>query len=242
MGNLLFLGGQENIHYDYYADEYYGVLYKSLNNGESWERVQVPFVRYDMAINSLLSNDSILIAGGQQAIYRSTDNGLNWEVVVNTMGANALLLHNDTVLASSIGGLLRSTNFGETWFTLPEYYEGWFVHGGLIQNNLDLYNIWFNIHKSTDGGISWRQVFPGLPSLNTLRSLVFKDSIVLTCDDHSGILRSTDNGITWNQANKGLISSSAYHLYAEDSLLLATTVFPTSTWGNFFRSTDDGTI
>ena len=284
LGNLLFLGGQVQI---VHSIEAYGAAYRSSNNGESWQRINIPFVENDIAVDSFTAIDTILVALGQKAIYRSTDKGLNWQLVLNstpyfapfiskspiisidsililggdsliyrstdygaswqvvadTTGASSFVQYNGTILASTgklNQGILQSSDLGKSWNSLQFNSDGDIWIRDLYQNSIYLFgmNSFLGLFRSSDGGITWENISKDFPQ-GPAGSITFKDSLVLV-SNYDGITRSTDYGTTWNEANSGLINKPIYYLYAEDNLLLASTAYPSSSWGKLFRSTDNG--
>jgi photosystem II stability/assembly factor-like uncharacterized protein len=236
LGDRLFLGCQDDGDPGIFP---FGALYQSSDLGASWERVSLPFVDNDIAVNSILAVDTILVVSGQRAIYRSSTRGQSWSVFSGGTWGGDFIFHKGYVFASAS---LRSSDSGATWDTLTGNVDKAptverFSQSGPMLYALDYRNGPF---RSSDAGVHWENLTDGLYLPFCFRPLVSKDSLVLVSNYNYGVFRSTNCGATWKEANHGIIATSIGSLYAENNTLLAGTVFPSSTWGSLFRSTDQG--
>jgi len=143
-----------------------------------------------------------------RGIYKSTDNGLSWQLLPPIYSYNEFLAlginQNDFLFAGTSGaGLYRSTDKGETWTWLISYnsQECWAIafndSGHIFAGDGD----WGGLYKSTDDGNTWTQLLPN--SVAILAIEVDREGTIYvgTWDD---FLKSTDNGITWNSFFAGL--------------------------------------
>lgn len=155
-------------------------IFRSSNNGQSWENVNSIIMAFDIAIHPDSSNIVFATFGNfstaGHGIYKTTNHGASWTKLTNglpsTFGGKAMLsIHqsNPNIIYASIGNgsssgagtwLCKSTNGGNNWTIVntTDYstYQGWFSHWvGVHPLNPDFVlaggiDIW----KSTNGGIT----------------------------------------------------------------------------------------
>lgn len=156
----------------------WGRIYKSPDCGESWQCVHKSDL--SMMVTSIIeSEDGILFAGvtgfmGGGGVYRSDDNGDNWEHVgLDNEYISCLQFNSDGILyagsagnyESGIGGFYKSSDLGDTWELLNEEL---LVESLVIDADNILYattNYDFDssgMFKSKDGGITWKRIISGM--------------------------------------------------------------------------------
>jgi photosystem II stability/assembly factor-like uncharacterized protein len=163
-----------------------------------------------------------------------------------------LPLENGTLLGCTAGSIHRSTNYGDTWTTLPYIYSptGIAVNGyngfhkvndgrilalgfgGLIGNA---------ISKSDDDGMTWVASFSGIdPSSNgnvTIEdaSVSPDGTIYIAARQVGGVYASTNNGDSWEEKATDISESLWSILAVDDNTILA------GASDGIHRSTDGGT-
>lgn len=157
----------------------------------------------------------------------------------------------DTMYALGMNALLRSTNNGVSWDSVPTHLQVggglealrvdpfdarrlYVSHWGLLQGN--------DVHMSTDGGLTWRFVAAG--------SIYPADVVELSPLDHrtiyvgqgpGAIWRSTDRGNQWSRLPYGPIVALTSLVIdpMNDSILYAGhmfgTVLKSTDWGNSWQ-------
>src|SRR4030067_3471684 len=100
----------------------YSGLYKSTDNGDTWNKVVTQFDDFEVYAIFINKADHILVGTNFQGrIYRSTDNGQTWENKMNGYDTGecwAFGESKDGVLFAGDGQyiqLYRSTDYGEKW-------------------------------------------------------------------------------------------------------------------------------
>jgi len=184
-------------------------VYKSVDGGKSFRNVGLRESEHIGRIAvDLRDSDTVWVAaqgplwrsGGDRGLYKTTDGGKTWERVLHISddtGVNEVHLDPrdpDTVYASSY------QRRRHVW-TL--------INGGPESA----------IHKSTDGGKTWRKITRGLPGVDLGRigldlSPVDPDilyAVVEAAEGKSGFYRSTDRGETWERRSSYISSSPQYY-------------------------------
>jgi len=172
-------------------------VYKSEDGGRSWTNAGLKSSEHIGRIVIDPKNSDVVYvaaqgplwaAGGDRGLYKTTDGGKSWDQVLKISehtGVSDVVVdprNPDVVIASAYQ---RRRHF----FTM--------INGGPESA----------IHRSTDGGKTWKKVTTGLPEEQLGRiglaiSPVNPDIVyanVEAANAKGGIYRSTDNGVTWEK-------------------------------------------
>lgn len=177
--------------------------FRSDNGGAAWLPISsLPGTR----VHSFAHSDSILIAGSDSTIYRSTDDGMSWSAVIDSVLPISLAIDRFGIIYAGLiqRGVFRSTDSGNNWaqvestqYSIPRLYvdpDGniWRLttsHGG---------------YQSTDGGATWNyrisvQVGGGSLVINSRGHLY-------VAGGPFGVRVSFDGGSTWSFSTDDEIS------------------------------------
>jgi photosystem II stability/assembly factor-like uncharacterized protein len=104
-----------------------GIVYKTINNGDTWEQVHINGTAGTRNYRSVffINNQIGFIAGGEdvndtiQTLLKTTDGGSTWEIVFDRHGnqLNAIMFVNENAgyAAGNNGTLLQTNDGGTTW-------------------------------------------------------------------------------------------------------------------------------
>jgi Secretion system C-terminal sorting domain len=161
-------------------------------------------------------------------------------------------LENGTLLSSTAGSIHRSTNYGDSWTTLPFIYSPTGIamngyNGFTKVNDGRILALGFGgllgnaISKSDDDGMTWVASFSGIdPSSNgnvTIEdaSVAPNGTIYIVSRQNAGVYASTDNGDTWEEKSTDISESLWSILVVDDNTILV------GATNGIHRSTDGGT-
>ncbi|MGH7540209.1 MAG: WD40/YVTN/BNR-like repeat-containing protein [Gemmatimonadota bacterium] len=184
-------------------------VYKSVDGGGSFENVgldsteHVGMIRVDPRDSDIVyvaAQGPLWAAGGQRGLYKTADGGETWERVLEIdehTGVNEVHFdpRNPDVLYASAWQRRR--------------HQWTMIDGGSGSG----------IHKSTDGGETWKEIDEGLPSGDKGRiglavSPVDPDvlyAIVEASGDDGGTFRSDDMGESWERTSRYQSSAPMYY-------------------------------
>ena len=181
-------------------------LYKTVNGGDDWSKIQLPeYVIRDVAFINSLYGYAICFDG---KIIKTENGGLDWtEVFQCDYGVDVYggIIHfiNDsdsigfTSTSDYSGSMYKTTDGGASWFN--------------IQNSPYLKSICFTndtlgyaikesgvVVKSTDQGITWRNIYNEISAESDFNTLYFlNDSNGFIGGLYGRLLQTLDGGNTW---------------------------------------------
>lgn len=202
-------------------------------------------------VNGVVSYGSLLLAGTNSGLFRSTDRGQDWSPVSMTnvsaqpQAILSLKIAGKYTVAGSDAGLLVSGDSGSTWttqfdiagvFNSPVNYCA--ASGNLLAVGSDAGQI-IRIISMTDTSNAWSQigsrVFPNKGTQDTVLQAIAFDGKFILAGTNYGLFLTPDSGVTWMQSDSGLTSTNVTALAS-----LGSNVFAGTQGGGVFRSTDNG--
>src|SRR3954452_12918457 len=172
-------------------------VYKSEDSGRSWTNVGLKLSEHiGRVVIDPKNSDTVYVAaqgplwapGGDRGLYKTTDGGKTWNQVLNISENTGV---SDVVVDPRDPDVIIATSYQRRrhFFTM--------IDGGPESA----------IHRSTDGGKTWKKVTAGLPEEQLGRigiaiSPVNPDVLyanVEAANRKGGIFRSADNGVTWEK-------------------------------------------
>lgn len=132
-------------------------------------------------------SENLLIAGTDDGLVQiTTDGGNNWRKIESFSGVPSMTYvyhvlasqHNENVMYVTLNNhkrgdfkpyLFKSSDKGQTWVSisngLPERGSAYVIAEDFVDANLLFVGTEFGVHFSNDGGISWRPIKGGLPTV-----------------------------------------------------------------------------
>lgn len=206
-------------------------LYYSTNDGALWNKSNYS----TQAINALITRDSIVYAGVDFGVYRSTNNGVDFSFSGLAIGSVVdISFCNNYLFAAVPGkGIYRSTGNDTSWVA---------VNFGIVSLRVRaLKTIGSDIYAGTDsGGVyvssnsgsNWIARNGGLPN-KTVFGITNNNSYLFAATD-VGVYRSSNNGNNWTLSNTGLPPYSTSSINSRGS-----NIFVSATDG-IYLSTNNG--
>jgi len=227
-------------------------LFKS-NDGNNWEKRI-----YDATFNSLgVGGDTVFIGSNNGYLYRSTDNGVNFQPIELT-GYTDLSYPGSFTYSGSLlfatgntGGIFRSADNGITWTqttgglaneeAVTLVANGNKLYAGMVEGSLQ-YNYQSNggLYVSQNG-INWTCI--GLTGI-TVEKIIISGNRIIAGTGSNGIFISDDGGVTWNPSANGLTRLAVLAMTNNGSDLFASCITDSYEGSNdnygMMKSTDQG--
>ncbi len=197
--NVLWLGTGENA--SQRSAHFGDGVYKSTDAGKTWKRVGLATSEHigKIVIHPVQSNTVYVAsqgplwsAGGERGLFKTTDGGVTWQQILTVSddtGISDVVMDPRNPLVLYASAYQRRRAVGQMIGGGPE--------GG--------------IHKTTDGGKTWKKLTNGLPKGDVGRAGLAIDgrktpatvfALIDATREESGFYRSDDAGATWARIGK----------------------------------------
>ncbi|MFN0150055.1 MAG: FlgD immunoglobulin-like domain containing protein [bacterium] len=225
----------------------FGGIYRSANNGESWQQIYNGALSFDPRSVAVNSSGHIFVGSeGFNGIgfLRSTDDGASWQIIANALsskGANNLLvMPSGEIFASTISfGLYRSTDNGATFSAVSNLPSTSTTDIEANSSGVLFVGTQFGtdrMYRSTDNGATWTLANNGLAG--DVNDIFISGSGEIYAATSASVYRSSDNGATWTDINPPGAGHSSVVLSNSD--IYASFYVNVATGGGVARSTDGG--
>ncbi len=217
--NTIWVGTGENVSGRHVA--YGDGIYRSRDGGGSWEKMglenseHIGMIRIDPRDSNTIfvaSQGPLWSGGGDRGLYKSTDGGANWRKVLGEGLGNSDIDDEYTgVNEVHLDPRNPDVMYAVSWQRLRTVAA--VMDGGPGTG----------IHKSMDGGETWRELKTGLPE-EVMGKIGFAispqnpDTVYATIELDNrtgGFWRSDDGGETWEKKNDYLSGATGPHYYQE---------------------------
>ena len=194
-------------------------IYKSTDDGKTWKNMGLPNSEHiskiivhpdDSDVVWVASQGPLWSSGGDRGVYKTTDGGKNWELVLgkdNIPGGSEWTGATDLLIDPRDPDLL----YAATWDrhrTVAAYLGGGPGSG---------------VHRSRDGGKTWEKLSSGIPRSNLgkigLAISPQNPDVVyaaITLDRRKGgVYRSENQGSSWKKMSDAVSGGTGPHYYQE---------------------------
>jgi len=177
LNNILYAGGT-------------AYLFRSPDGGQSWNGY-FQQLAYAWSLTKQNGNVYCGLAFSSQTpgIYKSTDNGISWNITSLANKVIWSLAANDSLLVAAADKIYLSTDDGQNWNPIGNFT------GYLAISGSRIYSVLSGLRVTSDKGLNWNII-----NNNAGIAVFAEDSLILFGTQDGQILRSTDFGQSWNQS------------------------------------------
>jgi len=194
-------------------------VFETKNAGDNWTKRMDGMKEVLMVVTLGLDpmRPSILYAGTSGGVYKSVDQAGHWEKVNNGLVSPAIIKSSralnvtavlvdpyeaDTVYASTLEGLYKSTDGAASWVRIGQSLQDQMVFSMVLdrtRKGVIYLGGREGIHRSEDGGNTWATLNKGLATLNvrSLAQSATDPKLFYLGTNGSGLYCSKDAGETW---------------------------------------------
>ena len=197
-----------------------GGIYRSTNNGETWNQLLSSFAIKDIAIK-----DSIIYAVSKtDGIKTSTNNGETWldyNLNMTTNDCYKMEVLGENIYLGNGNGLYVSTNNGENWNEFNSGLNHLMTRCVKVRDSVVFAGAYGGFYVSTDNGINWEVRNSGLLS-HIINCISIKDECIFAGTTNKGIYLSTNDGILWQNISYEFSKTTFYNIAITDSNIYTT--------------------
>ena len=218
---------------------------ESTDHGENWSYISA----LDGAIIfTYYCEGSNIFAGGQNKLYRSTDNGNTFTTINLVFPFGIVNIYSITSIGSTLfagtsyDGVYSSTDNGSTWSPANQGMGPKNIRAVTTTNSSTLIagSHYVGMYRSTDMGVSWNKSVSGFPAGISILSLLGSESGIYA-GTRDGVYQTEDNGNSWVKltgTNDTINYASVWALCEKDGDIYASTFLKFNT--TIYKTTDKG--
>lgn len=187
-----------------------GGIYKSNNDGSSWEDISDGIsILQSYRLSTSITNPNIVTCGAQDN-GTMKKNDTVWNAVLGGDGMETLIDYTDENVIygeSQYGNINRSTDGGNNFTSIKPSgtSNGDWVTPYIIDynNHNTIYSGYKDVYKSTDRGNSWTKISNNIFGGDNIVSLAISktNSDYIYASSNSGLKRTKNGGATWDAIN-----------------------------------------
>jgi photosystem II stability/assembly factor-like uncharacterized protein len=237
---------------DIFVSEISGGVFRSTDNGNSWDEVSNGLPGYYHFYNGMISSlNGYIFIWNADGIYRSSNKGENWvEITCREIARirSFVFSSDDEVFAGTDEGMFYSNDYGDSWREINDGFKtiNPSVRSIVISQSGNIFagTIQEGVYHSIDKGKNWLRINEGLLYPPDIYSLAINSDGYLFAGVSKGIFRSSDNGENWIKLNGFPDVRTNHLLISPDKKIFAGTsgkgLYQSSNNGNTWEAANNG--
>ncbi|MBK6392730.1 MAG: exo-alpha-sialidase [Saprospiraceae bacterium] len=200
----------------------YGQFLQKLNATGDWSPIYSNFKEKEV-LTVFESAGGTAFIGSNHGLFKSINSGKTWKQVYTGGWVMKLVESNGVLLATSLNGILRSADQGESWDCVIN--EGGVgiavecINGGFAAITYNTKSMTRRVRTSYDGGKIWQPIDGDLPASLSINSIIQVGEFFF-CGHPAGIFRSSDKGKTWKLLLPS-IENKIFNLFVSGNVIYA---------------------
>lgn len=181
-------------------------IFVSHDTGKTWK--QDPGAIHNIQIRCLLVYKNQWLAGTDNGIYRSLDQGKNWTHLYGTLQVNGFAQTNGKIYAAVVDGAILSTDEGNSWSYI---YQPFALHD-ITSDEQQVYAMTMGegLLQSANDGQTWENINAGLDSRDRYTFEVQNIGNELFAGQWEGVFHRQLAGGPWIKVAGGWPESTAF--------------------------------
>lgn len=193
-----------------------GTVIKSTNGGNSWVLLGHITTRYLQVVRFFDEQTGIVAALNDSLLYRTTDGGATWQSIpgLTSWGYSHMVISGpgEAYLSANPAGIYKTTDSGATWTLINNnFLPGTgglldYVHDSLMFGAQFGGSTFYEMFKSTDGGVNWDTITFNPSGFITILEAIhfFDENEGITAGWYNPhLIYTTDGGTTWEGGKNG---------------------------------------
>lgn len=195
-------------------------------------------------IPALAVSGTTIFAGTGSGVFRSTNNGSSWTMVILASDIQSLAVRDSNIFAGTYGhGVLLSANNGTNWESFNKGLTDTIIMSITVSDNNIFAGTRTGVFLSINNDTSWTAVNNGLPANSQITSFAVNGTGDIFAGSYGyGVFLSTNNGISWTAVNNGLLVNPPiiFCLAMNGGNIFASSIITPANGGGVFLSTNSG--
>ncbi len=244
-----------------FAGAYGGGVYRSLDNGDSWEAVNTGIynVHADpMSVSPSFSTDQTVFAGYYKSVHRSVNGGDSWQiksvdpskyVYIRYMAMSSGYEVDQTLFAGNAAAgdipLYKSVDGGVNFYPINPYFKLYSlaISPDYPSDQTLFAGTRYGVYLSQNGGGSFTLTSPEILINSIAVSQNYtNDGTVFAGNSGLGAMKTTDYCATWETITDGLGDAVVECVALSPTFPTDSTLFVTTKSQGIFRSVDGGDV
>lgn len=192
-----------------------------------------------MTVNALaVSNSQDVFIGSDIGVYHSSNNGITWTIVKDSLYVYTLAVSGNTIFKGTGRGIYRSSDNGASWTSAG--LQDTEIRALAVSGSQNVFAGTYGkgVYHSSDNGASWAATgvrFADTSADTSINILAVSGNYIFAvayCQGNTRVYRSQDNGATW-----ATLSDSLF--WVNSLVVSGSNIFVAGYYG-VYRSSDNG--
>ena len=196
------------------------IITKTTDGGQTWINQNIVFANVTTIVTTadyIDENNIICLAQGDDRIYKTSNNGINWNAIIinrtdNDFQRTISFINPDTgIMVTDYGRIMQTTNGGVSWNTDSSFVTPGYDNLILRFSDFESNNVAYvsgsggRVIKSTNGGLNWFTTTGGRYNYNS--NYFIDQNTGFSVGNEGKILKTTNAGVNWVEKQSNTVQN-----------------------------------